>query len=173
MSTLDISTLGISTRGIDAYINFTDIKGESGDTTFKDWIAVQSFALEVMNSVNSHSQATGLGAGIVTVSGLSLDILFDKSAITLRQYLVKGTHIKKVQLKVRRQGDTQVPWYTLVLTNSLVARSSLAYGDGGFYSSILLAFQKHKESYFPQGYGSGAKGAEVSYEWDSYTNKID
>ncbi|MBE8595147.1 Hcp family type VI secretion system effector [Xenorhabdus sp. BG5] len=162
----------MSTPGIDAYINFTDVKGESGDNAFKDWTAVRSFSLEVMNNVNLHSQGTGLGAGIVAVSGLSLDLLFDKSAITLRQYLVKGTHVKEVQLKVRRQGGKQEPWYTLVLTNSLIARSSLTYGDGGFHSSILLAFQKHKESYFPQEYGTGAKGAEVSYEWDSYANKV-
>ncbi|MBC8949533.1 MULTISPECIES: Hcp family type VI secretion system effector [Xenorhabdus] len=161
----------MSIPGIDAYINFTDVKGESGDNEFKEWTAVRSFSLEVMNNVSSHSQGSGLGAGIVAVSGLSLDILFDKSTITLRQYLVKGTHIKEVQLKVRRQGGKQEPWYTLVLTNSLVAQSSLIYGDGGFCSSIFLAFQKHKESYFSQEYGSGAKGAEVSYEWDSYANK--
>ncbi|PHM60141.1 Hcp family type VI secretion system effector [Xenorhabdus ishibashii] len=155
----------------DAYINFTDVKGESGDSEFKGWTAVMSFSLEIMNNVNPHAQATGLGAGIVAVSGLSLDILFDKSNITLRQYLVKGTHIKEVQLKVRRQGGKQEPWYTLVLTNSLVARSALTYGGGMFHSSILLAFKKHKESYFSQEYGTGAKGPEVSYEWDSHTNK--
>ncbi|OKP02265.1 Hcp family type VI secretion system effector [Xenorhabdus eapokensis] len=159
--------------GIDAYVNFTDVKGESGDSEFKEWTAVRTFTLEVYNNVNMQSQSTGLGAGIVATSGLSLDLLFDKSAITLRQYLVKGKHIKEVQLKVRRQGGKQEPWYTLVLTNSLLSRSTLTYGDGGFYCSIHLVFQKHKESYFSQEYGSGAKGAEVSYEWDSHTNKDD
>ncbi|MDC9596156.1 Hcp family type VI secretion system effector [Xenorhabdus anantnagensis] len=161
----------MSTSGIDAYINFTDVKGESGDSSYKDWTAVRSFSLEVLNRVNQDAQGSGLGAGIVSVSGLSLDILFDKSAITLRQYLVKGTHIKEVTLNVRRQGGKQELWYTLALTNALVARSSLAYGDGGFYAAIFIAFQKYKESYFSQEYGSGSKGAEVSYEWDSYTNQ--
>ncbi|PHM73439.1 Hcp family type VI secretion system effector [Xenorhabdus kozodoii] len=161
----------MSIPGIDAFINFTDVKGESGDNEFKDWTAVRSFSLEMANSINAHAQNTGLGAGIVTVSGLSLDLLFDKSSITLRQYLVKGTHIKEVKLNVRRQGGTQQPWYTLALTNALVAKSSLTYGSEGFYASIHLAFQKHKESYFSQEYGSGAKGAEVSYEWDAYANK--
>ncbi|MDC9593281.1 Hcp family type VI secretion system effector [Xenorhabdus sp. IM139775] len=161
----------MATPGIDAYINFTDVKGESGDNEFKDWTAVRSFSLEVLNRINQATQGTGLGAGIVSVSGLSLDILFDKSAITLRQYLVKGTHIKEVKLNVRRQGGKQEPWYTLVLTNALIARSTLAYGDGGFYASILIAFQKHKESYFSQEFASGAKGAEVSYDWDSYSNQ--
>ncbi len=161
----------MSTSSIDAFINFTDIKGESGDSAFKDWTSVKTFSLELVNRVNKDTQGSGLGAGIVAVSGLSLDLLFDKSAITLRQYLVKGTHIKEIKLNVRRQGGKQETWYTLALTNALIAKSSLAYGEEGFYVSVLVAFQKYKESYFSQEYASGSKGAEVSYEWDSYTNQ--
>ncbi|MBD2810673.1 type VI secretion system tube protein Hcp [Xenorhabdus sp. Vera] len=156
--------------GIDAYINFTNIKGETGDKTFKDWTAVRSFSIELNNRVNFNSQTPGLGAGIVEVSGLSLELSFDKAAITLRQYIVQGTHINTITLNVRRQGGSQENWYSLVLTNALVAQSQLTYGGGLFYSAIVLAFQKHKESYFPQDYKSGGKGAEVSYEWDGYTH---
>ncbi|OTA19568.1 type VI secretion system effector, Hcp1 family [Xenorhabdus beddingii] len=161
----------MSTAGIDAYINFTDIKGESGDSTFKEWTAVKSFSLQLANRINHEKQGAGLGAGIVEVSGLSLELLFDKSAITMRQYIVKGTHIKSATLNVRRQGGKQETWYSLVLTNALIADSILTYGAGGFYSSIVVAFQKHKESYFSQEFASGAKGAEVSYDWDSYSNQ--
>ncbi|AOM40248.1 Hcp family type VI secretion system effector [Xenorhabdus hominickii] len=161
----------MSTAGIDAYINFSDIKGESGDESYKDWTAVKSFSLSAINQINRDNQGTGLGAGIVQISGLSLDLLFDKSAITLRQYIVKGTHIKSATLNVRRQGGSQQSWYSLALTNALIAESTLTFGNGSFYSTIVVAFQKHKESYFSQEYGTGAKGAEISYEWDSYTNK--
>lgn len=161
----------MSTAGIDAFIHFTDVKGESGDSEFKNWTSVKSFSLELANRINQDTQGSGLGAGIVAVSSLSLELLFDKSAIILRQYLIKGTHIKEVKLNVRRQGGKQELWYTLALTNVLVAKSNLAYGDTGFQASIQLAFQKHKESYFSQEYGLGVKGAEVSYEWDAYTNQ--
>ncbi|MDX7989782.1 type VI secretion system tube protein Hcp [Xenorhabdus sp. Reich] len=160
----------MSTAGIDAFINFTNVKGESGDSAYKDWTAVRSFSLEVVNRVSHEKQGGGLGSGVVDVSGLAVDLLFDKSAITLRQYIVKGTHIKDVTLNVRRQGGKQENWYSLALTNAIIARSTLTYGDGFFFSSIIIAFQKHKESYFSQEYGSGAKGAEVSYDWDSYAN---
>ncbi|CDL80723.1 Hcp family type VI secretion system effector [Xenorhabdus szentirmaii] len=160
----------MSTAGIDAYINFTNIKGESADQAYKDWTSVRTFALELSNRVNYENQSSGLGAGIVEVSSLSAELLFDKSAISLRQFIVKGTHIDKVTLNVRRQGGKQEVWYTLVLEHALIAKSLLTYSGGLFYSSISVAFQKHKESYFSQE-SSGSKGGEVSYEWDSYTNQ--
>ncbi|PHM49409.1 Hcp family type VI secretion system effector [Xenorhabdus miraniensis] len=158
--------------GIDAYIQFKGVSGEAGDKNFKDWTAVKSFSLQLANRVNHENQGTGLGAGIVDVSGLTLELLFDKAAVTLRQYIVKGTHIKETTLQVRRQGGKQQDWYKLVLSNALIADSILTYGANGFSSSIVVAFQKHKESYFSQEFASGAKGAEVSYDWDSYTNQV-
>ncbi|CEE90049.1 putative Type VI secretion system effector (Hcp1 family) [Xenorhabdus nematophila str. Anatoliense] len=161
----------MSTAGIDAFINFTNVTGESGDDTFKEWTAVKAFSLEVANSVNHDNQGTGLGSGIVDVSKLSVELLFDKAAITLRQYIVKGTHINDIKLNVRRQGGKQETWYSLVLTNALVSKSLLTYEGGLFHAAIELAFQKHKESYCSQEYGSGSKGAEISYEWDAHANK--
>ncbi|MCC8378259.1 MULTISPECIES: Hcp family type VI secretion system effector [Xenorhabdus] len=156
----------------DAYIFFTDIKGESGDEKHKDWTAVHSFKIDVINNINKSNQGTGLGGGIVEVSNLHLNLLFDKSAITLRKYVVSGKHIKEVKLHVRRQGGSQESWYELTLTQAMVADARLVYGDSNFYCDVQLAFQKHKESYFPQDF-QGKKGAEVTYTWDSYTNKLE
>ncbi|PHM27531.1 Hcp family type VI secretion system effector [Xenorhabdus innexi] len=156
----------------DAYIFFTDIKGESGDKEHKEWTAVNSFKIDLFNEINKSNQGTGLGGGIVHVGNLHLSLLFDKSAITLRKFATSGQHIKEVKLNVRRQGGSQEAWYQLTLTQAMVANAQLVYGDNHFYCDIELAFQKHKESYFPLDF-EGKKGAEITYTWDSYTNKLE
>ncbi|PHM45510.1 type VI secretion system effector, Hcp1 family [Xenorhabdus mauleonii] len=158
--------------GTDAYIQFSSITGESKDEKHSGWTAVRSFSLNLTNSVNRNRQTGGLGAGLVGVSDLVVDIVFDKSAISLRQYLVKGTHIKDTKLNIRRQGGEQEPWYALELTNALMADSRVVFGDGFFHSQIVIAFQTFKESYFPQK-DEGGKDAEIHYKWDTFTNKLE
>ncbi|MDX7988511.1 type VI secretion system tube protein Hcp [Xenorhabdus sp. 12] len=158
--------------GTDSFIQFSNITGEAGDEKHKGWTAVRSFSLNLSTSVNRGTQTGGLGAGIVGVSDLVVDVYFDKAAVSLRQYLVKGTHIQDTKLNVRRQGGEQGAWYQLELTNSLIADSRVVYGDGFFHSQIVIAFQIFKESYFPQD-SKGAAGAEVHYKWDTFANKLE
>ncbi|WP_340608876.1 Hcp family type VI secretion system effector [Xenorhabdus bharatensis] len=155
----------------DAYLNLTGIQGETGDKEHKNWVAVHNFELILSTQVHKATQGPGLGAGIVSVGDLHLNLLFDKSTITLRQYVVTGKHIAEVKLHVRRQGEKQISWYELVLKNAMVAHTRIIYaGEGSFYCDATIAFQSHTETYYPQD-SKGQKGAAVTYSWDSYTQE--
>ncbi|WP_237386326.1 type VI secretion system tube protein Hcp [Xenorhabdus sp. Sc-CR9] len=161
----------MSSTGIDSFISFTDIQGEATATSYENQTAVRSFSLELSNRVNYEPQVSGLGGGIVQVSGLSLEILFDKSAISLRKFIVKGQHIDKSTLIVLRQGGERAAWYTLTMTKVFVAQSQLTFGGGYFYSALSLVFNSYKEEYSSQA-GDGKSSPAVKYGWDATTGKV-
>ncbi|PHM45642.1 type VI secretion system protein EvpC [Xenorhabdus mauleonii] len=148
----------------DAYINFSNVKGESEDHEYKEWTAVRTFAFALSNTLCYDTSTPGLGAGTVSVGDLQVELVFDKACITLRQYLVQGTHIDSTKLKVRRQGGTQVPWYSLEMDNAVISESKISYGDGYFFALVFIKFKAYKEAYIPQD-NKGAKGAEIQYKW--------
>ncbi|PHM28597.1 Hcp family type VI secretion system effector [Xenorhabdus budapestensis] len=153
-----------------AFITFTGIKGESGDDTHKEWTAVHVFELGMTNEVSTNTQSSGLSSGIVTVPGITVGLFFDKSCISLSNYLTIGKHIKEVKIEVMRQGGENVLWHSIVMTNVMVASTSLGFSFDQYISTVKLAFQTHKESYYPLDF-TGKKGAEVTYGWDSFAHK--
>jgi type VI secretion system secreted protein Hcp len=160
---------------IDAYLQITDIKGESTDDKHKGWIEVS----QVDWSVNQPraaavSTAGGHTNGKAELSEVSFTKLADLSSPILFQHCAMGKTIPKANFEFyRADGDGKpICYMKLELENVMISTFHPNSGNGGTLTeSVHLAYAKIKSTYTQQKIAGGAGGSTVG-GWDASANKV-
>jgi type VI secretion system secreted protein Hcp len=160
---------------IDAYLQIEGIKGESQDSSHRDWIELTSASWGVIQP-RSATASTGGGhtAERCEHRALSLSKLADLASPILMQHCSMGKTIAKARLEVMRaDGDGKpVKYYEVELENVMIASMEQMIGQGSIlHDNIALRFAKVKWKYTQQKIAGGAGGSTAG-GWDLAANKV-
>lgn len=160
---------------IDVYLQIDGIKGESTDSTHKDWIECKSVAWEVLQP-KSATASTGGGhtAERCEHKDIVLTKLSDLSTPLLLQNCSSGKTIPKAKFEFMRadaQGE-RIKYFEIELENVLIGgvAPNVEVGDI-LEESVRLKFSKVKWKYTQQKI-SGGSGGNTSGGWDLAANKV-
>jgi type VI secretion system secreted protein Hcp len=159
---------------IDVYLQLDGIKGESADSTHKDWIEVKSVSWEVLQP-KSATASTGGGhtAERVEHRDIILSKLADLSTPLLLQTSSSGKTIAKGKFEFFRadaNGD-RVKYFEIELENVLISGVAPSVETGDIlHEEVRLKYSKVKWKYTQQKIGGGA-GGNTAGGWDLSTNK--
>jgi type VI secretion system secreted protein Hcp len=136
----------------DYLLELDGVKGESKDDAHKETIEVASWSLGASNPTSVGS--SGMSAGKVSFSDLSVMISLEKASVELLTRVATGKVIKKGTLYGRKAGDDKRQDYLKVELEEIVVSSwqtSASDGSGIPMLSVSLAFSKITYNYFVQG----------------------
>ncbi len=154
----------------DSFLKVGDIKGESKDTTYTDWIDVLAWSWGMSQSATAHLGG-GAGSGKVNVQDMSFTKYVDTSSTNLYLKCCNGKHYPECKLIVRKAGETPVEYMKVTMTDVIV--SSISSGGSGsedrVTENVTLNFAKCKVEYTPQD-STGAAGAVMTMGWDIEAN---
>lgn len=159
---------------IDVYLQIEGIKGESQDSTHRDWIEIIQAQWGVSQPVISAGSATGgRTTGRSEYRTLSLAKLADLASPVLMQNCSSGKTIAKAKLEfMRADGDgNRVKYYEVELENVLISNMEQMVSEGSILRDhIALHFTKVKWRYLQQKIGGGM-GGQTAGGWDVSCNK--
>jgi type VI secretion system secreted protein Hcp len=160
---------------IDVYLQIDGIKGESADTTHKDWIEVKSVQWEVLQP-KSATASTGGGhtAERTEHKDIVVSKLADLATPILLQTCSSGKTIPKAKFEFLRadgQGE-RVKYFEIELENVLISSVAPAVEQGNILTEdVSIKYSKVKWKYTQQKVGGGS-GGNTSGGWDLSANKI-
>lgn len=155
---------------VDFFLKLGDIKGESTDATYKDWIEVLAWSWGMSQSGTMHT-GTGGGTGKVSVQDFSVTKYVDKSTPNIMQKCCTGKHYDKATFIARKAGDKPLDYVKLEMEQVIVTSASTG-GSGGeeqVTENVTLNFAKYKYEYTPQT-EKGAKGGAITQTFDIRRN---
>lgn len=154
----------------DIYLKFEEpkVEGESQDEELKGQIECASWNWGESQPSVTHTP-TGLTAGRVQVSDMSISKLLDKSSPKLMEHCATGKTFGKVTLVQRKAvGKSQLlkEFITITLETVLIASYSISGTDGGGtpIESITLHFVKFKFEYKVDNKGTLTAAGEFSVD---------
>jgi type VI secretion system secreted protein Hcp len=160
---------------IDVYLQIDGIKGESADSTHKDWIEVKSATWEVLQP-KSATASTGGGhtAERTEHRDIILQKLADLSSPLLLQNCSSGKTLPKAKIEFLRadgQGE-RVKYFEIELENVLISGVAPSVEPGDILTEeVRLKYSKVKWKYTQQKVGGGS-GGNTSGGWDLSTNRV-
>ena len=114
----------------------------------------------------------GGGAGKVSVEDINVTKWLDKSSPLLLKACCNGSHIKEMNLVVRKAGEKPLEYLKLKLSDCLISSVSPG-GSGGedrLTENISVNFGKFQVTYTAQD-AKGAPAGEVPFGYDIKANK--
>jgi type VI secretion system secreted protein Hcp len=159
---------------IDVYLQIDGIKGESADTTHKDWIECKSVNWHVLQP-KSATASTGGGhtAERTEHKDIVLSKLADLATPLLLQNCSSGKTIPKAKFEFLRadgQGD-RVKYFEIELENVLISSVAPAVAQGDILTEeVSIKYSQVKWKYTQQKVGGGT-GGNTSGGWNLSTNK--
>jgi type VI secretion system secreted protein Hcp len=151
---------------VDMFIKIGDLKGESKDKAYKEWIDVLSWSWG-MSQQGSFHMGGGGGAGKVNVHDLAITKQVDKASTELMLRVATGKHFPEATLIARKAGDKPLVYLTIKLTDVIVTSWSSGAGSGSDMTTenITLNFSKFNVKYTGQEATGGAgTQPEVTYD---------
>jgi type VI secretion system secreted protein Hcp len=153
------------------FLKIGDIKGESKDKTYKEWIDVLSWSWGLAQQ-GTFGGAGGGGAGKVSVHDITLSKYVDAATPDIWSHCAKGKHYPTAQLIVRKAGDKPLEYLKIKLTDVIVTSVSTGGGHGGddrLPENVSLNFAKFEMKYTVQTQ-AGASGTSPEIKWDVAAN---
>lgn len=157
---------------IDMFLKVGDFKGESQDKGHKDEIDLLAWSWGAAQTGTMH-MGTGGGAGKASVHDLSFTKYSDKASPLLIKACLKGTHIDKAILTVRKAGgDNPLEYYKITVEGVLVSSYSTggSHGEERFTENVTLNFEKLHIEYQPQSAKGAKEGGVVEAKWNIPAN---
>ena len=159
---------------IDVYLQIDGIKGESADSTHKDWIECKSVQWEVLQPKSATaSSAGGHTAERTEHKEIVIAKLADLSTPLLLQTCSSGKTIPKAKFEFLRadgQGE-RIKYFEIELENVLISSVAPQVQPGGILSEhVSIKYSKVKWKYTQQKIGGGS-GGNTSGGWDLSANK--
>ena len=161
------------------YLKLGDIKGESLDEKYEEWIEIDTVAWRADNKasykIGDPGKAKG-GKSQAEISNITVTKPCDLSSVTLMQNCVLGSGIAKGTISfLKLDGETRVEYFKIELKKIMV--SSVAYTGAGatedLKETIELKFTEFKETYKLQRNDTGLAGGYVPFGWwDNETHKL-
>jgi len=147
--------------------------GESTDSTYPQWIPVETFAFGASNPSDIGSGRTGSGAGKVTISSFNITKKTDNSSPDLFLACCKGNHFDSATVVMRKAGGGQNPYMQFDFTEVYV--DSQSWGattdkDDRPQEATSFSFATVKLTYTPQLASKGGKGTPNVKGWDLTKN---
>jgi type VI secretion system secreted protein Hcp len=146
-------------RADDMFLQLGDVVGDATAGGYEKWIEVLSWSWGASNPTTLGA-GTGLSAGKVSVSDLSLMKVADSATPRLIDAVAKGVHFPKAALAVRRSSDS-FEYMRVRLEEVMVSSDQLSAGGERPTESVSLSFARYVVDYTP---GPGKKA--VSFGWD-------
>jgi type VI secretion system secreted protein Hcp len=160
---------------IDVYLQIDGIRGESADSTHKDWIECES----VTWAVRQPKSATASTAGGHTAErcehrDIFISKLSDLASPILLQYCSAGKTIPRARFEFMRadgQGK-RVKYFEIELENVLIGAVLPSIASGDILSEqVALKYSKVKWKYTQQKVAGGIAG-NTAGGWDLATNRL-
>jgi len=155
---------------VDMFLKIGDIKGESLDKVYKDWIDVLAWSWGLSQSGTAH-MGPGAGGGKVSIQDMSFTKFVDRSSANLMLKCCNGKHYPEATLVVRKSGETPLEYYKVKMTDVMISSISTG-GSGGedrVTENVSLNFAKVQVLYTPQK-PDGTKDAGVEMVWSIAEN---
>jgi type VI secretion system secreted protein Hcp len=152
---------------VDAFLKIGDIKGESKDKVYSDWIEVLSWSWG-MSQQGSFGSGGGGGAGKVNMQDLSLSKYMDMSSADIQVHCATGRHYPEATLVLRKAGDKPLDYLKIKLSDVLISSYQLGGSGGGDdrpVESLSLNFAKYEYKYTGQEQ-TGAAGTSPEFKFD-------
>ena len=155
---------------VDMFLKLNGIDGESVDKAYSKQIEVLAWSWGASNSGTTHLGG-GSGTGKVNVQDLSVTKYVDKASPALLLRTMNGQRIADGILTVRKAGSTPVEYLQYDIEDIMVT-GLYTGGSGGedrLTESIVLNFDKIKETYFITDLAGVTRGNSTAY-WTISTN---
>ena len=146
-------------RADDMFLQLGDVVGDATKVGYEKWIDVASWSWGATNPTTVGA-GTGISAGKVSVSDLSLMKFADSATPRMMDAVAKGAHFPKAALAVRRSSDG-FEYLRIRLEDVMVSSDQLSAGGERPSESVALSFARYVLDYTP---GPGKK--TVSFGWD-------
>lgn len=140
---------------------FADIKGESTQTDFVEWIEAGSLSFGANAPVNVSGQ--GLGSGKGTPTGYMLTTEMGTHSALLLKKMLEGTHHATFDITCLKLANnpTPEPYFTVNGKKAYVSSLSWSAGsDGKLYENIAVEVEEHTWEYWKQETEGGALSAQ-------------
>ena len=160
---------------IDVYLQIDGIKGESADTSHKDWIECKSvnFGVEQPKSATA-STGGGHTAERCEHRDIVISKLADLASPILLQTCAAGRTIPKAKFEFMRadaQGE-RVKYFEIEIENVLIGAVAPAVEEGDILTEAVgFKFSKVRWKYTQQKITGGA-GGNTSGGWDLSANRV-
>jgi type VI secretion system secreted protein Hcp len=159
---------------IDVYLQIEGIKGESSDSSHKDWIECKSVNWEVLQP-KSATASTGGGhtAERTEHKDIVINKLADLATPLLLQNCSSGKTLPKAKIEfLRADGKGErIKYFEIELENVLISSVAPSVTSGDILGEHLaLKYSKVKWKYTQQKVGGGS-GGNTSGGWDLSANK--
>jgi type VI secretion system secreted protein Hcp len=159
---------------IDVYLQIDGIKGESSDTTHKDWIECKSVSFEVLQPRSATaSSAGGHTAERCEHKDIVVTKLADLATPLLLEQCSMGKTIPKAKFDFMRADSDgkRVTYFNIELENVLISGVAPHVSEGDIMTeSLSIKYSKVKWKYVQQKV-SGGTGGNTAGGWDLSANK--
>jgi type VI secretion system secreted protein Hcp len=155
----------------DMFLKFGDIKGESADAKYKEWIPIESWSWGE-SQAGSAGRGAGSGVGKVDMSDFSFMKFMDKATPKLILACANGQHIPAVEFVARKAGGEQAEYLKMKLSDVLISSYQTSGSSGGSLptESISINFSKIEFEYLQQD-AKGKTASAGKMNWDVRANK--
>lgn len=155
----------------DMFLKIGDIKGESADSKYKEWIPIESWSWGEAQT-GSAGRGAGSGTGKVDMGDFQFSKFMDKSTPKLVLACANGQHIPTVEFVARKAGGDQNEYLKMKLSDVLISNYQTSGAGGGSLPSeaISLNFSKIEFEYLQQD-SKGKTASAGKMNWDVRANK--
>lgn len=154
--------------------NALDVKGESQDEAFKDWIELASYSLSAENMLNIGSKSGGAGAGKASFGTLTLEKQPDSTSPVLFLAMCMGAHYGKATLAICRSTGAKgkkEPFLAFEFSLVAVKRISNEGSSGDDYPKETLELEYGAMSWTYRAQDkTGKLGAALTKSWSRVKN---
>ncbi len=154
---------------MDAFLLLDRVTGESRDETYAGHMEILAWSWGMSNSGSAH-RGQGAGVGATHVSDVSIQKRVDTSTPTLMDFCVRGEHISKGKIVIRKAGGTKLEYYLLEMEDILISGVQNSGSGPDMTESLSFNFAKFKMKYVPQQ-PDGTGGSPVPMGYDISAGK--
>jgi type VI secretion system secreted protein Hcp len=157
----------------DAFMQISDIPGESKDAQFINWIELKTFGHGVSQPVSKTvSSAGGATTERADFETFTITKEVDLASPKLYEAGFTGKHIKEITVTLCRAGGSKEKFLEIKMEQVLV--SYFWQGSGGEFPVETVSFAPGKITmkYIQQKREDGTGGGNVAAGWDLTANKV-
>ena len=135
-------------RADDMFLQLGDVAGDATAKGYENWIEILSWSWGASNPTTLGAGTTGISAGKVSVSDLSLMKAADSATARLMEAVATGGHFPKAALAIRRSSDG-FEYMRVRLEEVMVSSEQLSAGGERPSESVSLSFARYVVDYTP------------------------
>lgn len=158
---------------VDMFIKIDDVKGESQDAKYKEWIDILAWSWGLSQEGTFHRGGGG-GTGKAQMTDLSVTKWVDRASPNLMKYCANGKQYKEAKLVVRKAGGKEPLEYLVINLKDVIVTSYNTGGGGGeerLTENINLNFAQVSIDYQQQKADGSKEGGPVKFGWNIAQNK--